>query len=135
DKPEEDANTRAELRELAQVEDVASLVPVLKEGGYALAPLGEKVIREQRAVGVRVTRAGQPDISLYFAKLTGLLVKLADKHKDPMSGKEFLMESYLTEYQEVDRLASNEQTLKAAKIGTEGPALLDFLRKHTVDDT
>src|ERR1700730_2177257 len=81
DKPEEDANTRAELKELAQVEDVASLVPVLKESGYALAPLGEKVVREQRVVGVRVTRAGQPDVSLYFAKLTGLLVKVEYKHK------------------------------------------------------
>jgi hypothetical protein len=134
DKPEEDANTRAELKELAQVEDVASLVPVLKESGYALAPLGEKVVREQRVVGVRVTRAGQPDVSLYFAKLTGLLVKVEYKHKDPMSGKQALMESYLTEYQEIDALASKEQVLKAAKITTDGPALLEFLRKQTVDD-
>jgi hypothetical protein len=35
---------------------------------------------------------------------------------------------------DVDSLAADEQLLKAAKLGTDGPALLDFFRKRTLTD-
>jgi HEAT repeat protein len=34
-----------------------------------------------------------------------------------------------------DPVAADEQVLKAAKVGTDGPALLDFFRRRTVTDT
>jgi hypothetical protein len=36
---------------------------------------------------------------------------------------------------DADSTAADEQTLRAAKLGTDGPALLDFFRKHTLTES
>jgi HEAT repeat protein len=46
-----------------------------------------------------------------------------------------LLEQYLSEYQEVDSAAASEQILNNAKIATDNPTLLEFLRKRTVDES
>jgi hypothetical protein len=132
---EEDANSRLELIQVAYIDYVGSLLPLLREKEYALAPLGDAVVYMQPAVGVAVTSKGHPDVKLYFAKNTGLLIKVACRFKDPASNKDQLLEQHYSEYEEVDSASASEQVLAKAQISTDTAGLLDFLRKRTSDES
>lgn len=65
-----------ELKGEAEVLWLATLVPLLGEGVALSAVKGAKVEGEE-AAGVKATRKGQADTTLYFSKKTGLLVRIA----------------------------------------------------------
>jgi hypothetical protein len=48
----------------------------LRDKAYKLAPLGELKIEGRLAVGIKVSRKGQPDLDLFFDKKTGLPVQV-----------------------------------------------------------
>jgi hypothetical protein len=81
---------------------VARLVPLVKEKGFELSPLGEVKVDGKPALGVRVAHKGQKDISLYFNKETGLLAKVEHRTVDPMTGSEITEERIITEYATTD---------------------------------
>lgn len=113
---------------------VRNLTPLLKEEGFRLSALGESKVQGQAAVGVKVGCQGQKDLSLYFDKQSGLLLKSEGKVKDEMSGREVLEEVYYSDYRELDPLTGEKQALHTAKLSAEGPALLDFIRTQTLTD-
>ncbi|HMP04262.1 MAG TPA: hypothetical protein PKD86_12080 [Gemmatales bacterium] len=65
---------------------VTSLYPLLEKPGFRLALAGEADVEGKPAVGVRVSHTGQDDITLYFDKGSGLLVKLETLVMDEFSG-------------------------------------------------
>jgi hypothetical protein len=77
---------------------VAMLVP-LKDAAFQLAPLPEIKIGDRPAVGVKVSHQGHKDISLYFDKEKGLLLKIQRRVKDLM-GQEVDQETFYTDYKE-----------------------------------
>jgi hypothetical protein len=107
---------------------VTSLVPLLKEKEYKLAPLDEVKVEGRPALGVKVSREGYPDVSLYFDKETGLLVKSGMRDKTAWMDKEGLQETVYQDYRELDFVSADEKVLKAAGIKVDGPGLLDFVR-------
>src|SRR5207244_5359870 len=78
---------------------VATLEP-LKDAAFKLAPLGEIKVGDRPAVGVKVSHKDHKDVSLYFDKDKGLLLKVQRRAKDAMSGQEFDQESFYSDYQE-----------------------------------
>jgi hypothetical protein len=80
---------------------INSLLPLAKDADYKLAPLGEQRVADRPAVGVKVSHKGYRDLSLYFDKETGLLVKSQMRMKDLMSGQEVEEETYLSDYKEM----------------------------------
>jgi hypothetical protein len=78
-----------ELRGEADVLWLATLVPLLGEGVVLSAAKGAKVEGEE-AAGVKATRKGHADTTLYFSKKTGLLVRIA--RRGAVAGKEAEME-------------------------------------------
>jgi hypothetical protein len=80
---------------------VGRLVPLLREKGFKLSPLGDVTIDKKEAVGVKVSRDGQRDIDLFFDKKTGLLLKSQSRVKDE-SGQEFNQESFYHDYKDAD---------------------------------
>src|SRR5262245_2214954 len=66
----------AEEREQLHGSWVATLLP-LKGKEFKLSPLGEVKVGDRPAVGVRVSRQGRRDVSLYFDQKSHLLVKTA----------------------------------------------------------
>jgi hypothetical protein len=82
---------------------VASLVPLLQEKGFKLAPLGESKVGDKAAVGIKVSHEGQRDVKLYFDKSTGLLAKseVIVKDIDSGSGKDMVLEIVYDNYKEV----------------------------------
>jgi hypothetical protein len=81
---------------------VTTLVP-LKDKAFKLAPLGEVKVGDRAAIGIRVSRAGHRDVSLFFDKANHLLLKSEMMVKN-MGGddKEVLQEMLYSDYKEVE---------------------------------
>jgi hypothetical protein len=124
-----DADSLADMKRSRHYDRVTSLIPLLKDKNYTLAALGEVKIKDKPALGVKVSFKGQPDIKLFFDKDSGLPAKSEYRYKPMHVGKEVLQETYYSDYREPDFGAEDEKLLKAAKLKTDGPALLEFLRK------
>ncbi len=91
----------AELRETMQLNQAIRLVPLLTDKSYTLAPLGEVVIDDQPALGVKATAKGRRDLRLFFSKDTGLLIK-TEHTIDDGAGKEVVQEEMYSDFQDVE---------------------------------
>jgi hypothetical protein len=74
-----------EAREELYAGAVARLTP-LTGAGYKLSPLGSIKVGDRDAVGVRVEHKGHRDVSLFFDKDNGLLLKTERRAKDLLGG-------------------------------------------------
>jgi outer membrane lipoprotein-sorting protein len=93
----------AEQRERLYANWVATLVP-LKDKAFKLAALGEVKVQDLAAVGVRVSREGHRDISVYFDKVSGLPCKTETVVKNIENGgdQEVQQEAFASDYKEFD---------------------------------
>jgi hypothetical protein len=84
---------------------VTNLKP-LQDKAFILAPLGEIKVDGKPAVGVKVSHKDHKDISLYFDKDTGLLVKTERRvQTGPEQGNmEVNQETFFSDYKDVDGL-------------------------------
>jgi hypothetical protein len=76
----------------------------LNSPSVKLTALGESKVDGKPVVGVRASSEGHRDISLFFNKDDGMLVKSESKGKDPMTGNEFKAESLFSDYKDVNGL-------------------------------
>ena len=113
---------------------ISSLVPLLEDKRYTLSSAGEALVKEQAAVAMKVASKGRPDVTLYFDKVSGLLLKTEHRRRDSATNKDVLHEEFFSAYQEVNPAQLEERTLKAAKVNSDDSALLELLRKQTVSD-
>jgi hypothetical protein len=100
----------AEVREQLHLAEVGRLV-TLSDKQYQLSPLGEVKVEGKDAVGILVASKGHKDISLFFDKQTGLLVKVERRAVDAMSGQEFTEESFPSDYHAVDGIQEARHTV------------------------
>jgi len=128
-----DEEMQARLRRARHADRVSGLTALLrdKEKRYTLMALGESQVKGKPAVGVKVSSAGQPDMSLFFDKGTGLLVKTSQRVTESRVDNEALQEWYYSDYRLHDPAAPDEALLKKAGVGASGPDLLAFLQKRT----
>lgn len=94
-----DEKTVNEVRESLQVEGAGSLMAFL-EKPYELNIIGEAKVKGKDAIGIRISKKGQRDFSLYFDKKTHLVVKSEMRTFDPMSGQEVTQEKFIMGYQD-----------------------------------
>jgi hypothetical protein len=116
---------------------VATLLP-LKGKGYQLAALGEVQVAGKPAVGVKVSHKGYRDVSLYFDKAKGLLVKIDSVVKDVMGGgdQELSQETLYSNYKTV----SGVQRPWRVVINRDGKRFIDaevteMELRETIDDS
>jgi hypothetical protein len=88
-----------EIKEQKYAEDLDRL-GFSKEKGIELSTLDEIKVDGMPAVGVLVKSKGHRDVSLYFDKASGLLVKRDQRVLDPSSDKEVRQEVVFADYQE-----------------------------------
>jgi hypothetical protein len=81
----------------------AQLLPLLKDKEFKVSHLGELNIKDQPAVGLRISRKNRPDVSLFFHKKTNLPLK-ADLRLMSPQGQEVEVEMFIGEYKEFDGL-------------------------------
>jgi len=89
------------LKDAAAMLEAHRLVP-LRDKAYELAPAGEVEVNGKPALGIRVTKKGQRDFTLFFDKGSHLLVKVEGRTVDVASGQEVTQERIITEYHKVD---------------------------------
>jgi outer membrane lipoprotein-sorting protein len=131
---EDDPANFADFELSAYVDYVSSLVPLLKDKSYTLSSAGEATVKELPAVAVKVASKGRPDVTLYFDKVSGFLLKTEHQRRDSTTNKVVTREEYFSDYQDVNPARMEEQTLKAAKVNSDDSALLEFLRKESLSD-
>jgi hypothetical protein len=95
----------AEERERLYSEWISTLLP-LKDRAFRLASLGDAKVEGRDATGVRVSRQSHRDVSLYFDKANGLLLKTETTIKDIEKGGDTEMKQELIQsnFKEIDRV-------------------------------
>jgi hypothetical protein len=93
----------AEFREVLYASAVADLHG-LTGPGFQLTPLGTSKVGDKTVVGVRVSSKGHRDISLYFDKGSGLLLKKTLRRKEAGAAAEFTEEMLYGDYRNVSGL-------------------------------
>jgi hypothetical protein len=91
----------AEQQARTHTSRVTALTPLLDDKAFELSPLGETKIEDRPARGVRVVMQGQPDVSVFFDKDSGLLVKVERRGQD-LAQKDVLRETFYSDYKEFD---------------------------------
>ncbi len=92
---------RGELRDKVHLLCLSATLLPLKDKRVTLKRLDEVTIDGRAAIGVTATSPGHPELSLYFDKAKGLLVKCQRGVDDPLLGK-VTEETFFSDYQEVD---------------------------------
>ncbi|MGH7170109.1 MAG: HEAT repeat domain-containing protein [Gemmataceae bacterium] len=126
-----DKEDLASLRISEYVDRVTELADLLTDKGFTFAQLADAQVEGRPARGLKISCKDRPDISLYFDKKTGLLVKYSYRAPRFGGAKEVLHETVLSDYREADLASADEKLVREAKSDVTGPALLAFLRKRT----
>lgn len=116
-----DEKALAEVREGLQAEAAGSLVDFLK-APYELNSLGEVKIKDKPAIGIRVSKKGQRDVSYFFDKKTHLLVKTEMRVHDAEAGQEITQEKYIVGYRDTDGLKTGARVI----VHKDGKAFMDI---------
>jgi hypothetical protein len=97
-----DKDMMAEAKEQMNSANISHL-SCLKDKEYKLSPLGEVKVGDRPAIGVRVEHKGYRDVSLFFDKEKGLLLKTETRGKDVMQGgQEFTTTTFYDDYKKVE---------------------------------
>jgi hypothetical protein len=114
--------------------DSLTQLTALKNKDYQLTSLGESKVSGNPVLGLKVVAPGRAEVELFFDKTSHLLVKTEHKQLDPRTRTttrtEIIQEVFFSDYKVFDSTAEDERILKAAKIGTDGAAVLDYFKKQ-----
>jgi outer membrane lipoprotein-sorting protein len=92
----------AQAKEDMNAATISHLAP-LNDKTYKLSPLGEVKVGDRPAIGVRVEHKGYRDVSLFFDKEKGLLLKMETRGKDPMrDGEEYTATTLYDDYKKIE---------------------------------
>src|SRR5262249_10151362 len=116
-----DKDKIAEVKEDRYVEQVRSLLPLIKDKEFKFEPLGEVKVEDKPAVGVLVKHKGHKDVNLYFDKKSGLLVKVEQTVKDEATDKDIMQETILSDYKEIGGVKHSMKMV----VNREGKKYLD----------
>jgi hypothetical protein len=116
---------------LGDLEKAASLLPLLKDREYFLAPLPEESVDGRPAHCIRASHPERVDVTLLFDQESGLLVKARGRvHTEGETTAGFMV---FHDYHEVGPTEEDEQLLLDAGVTSRGTGLLTFLRKQVPD--
>ena len=82
--------------------DIDGMLVGYKDKGITLDLVGEEEVQGSNAYKLKVTRANGPDIHLFLDASSYLIVKQESEGQDFQSGGTITIESFLTDYREVD---------------------------------
>jgi hypothetical protein len=121
---EPSAEELARLKMLAYADHVVRLVPLLQEKGFELTVLKETKVNDRPAVGVKVASTGHPDISLYFDKESGLLIKTERQVTNNLK-RMVLQEDFHSDFKDMDgyKRPTRSAVYQDGKKVTEGTLL------------
>jgi outer membrane lipoprotein-sorting protein len=110
-----------EVKESLQIEGAGSLSDFLK-APYELNALGEAKVKGKDAIGIRVSKKGQKDFSMFFDKKTHLIVKTETRSFDAASKQEVTQEKFILSYQAKEGI----QFAKRLEVVNDGKLFMDL---------
>jgi hypothetical protein len=128
------AEEKAEWERSEYVDRVLGLVPLLKEKGLTVEALGKKKVDGAELVGVKVSSAGKPDVTIYFDPETGYPKRYEYRARMAALAKEVTTATAFDDFRAADPAATEERALKEAKVATDAAGLLKFLRGQVRSD-
>ena len=108
-------------REEMQTEAAGSFADYLK-APYELSAIGDVKVKDKDTIGIRISKKGQKDISMFFDKKTHLVVKTEMRTLDAMTGQEITQEKFIVGYQEKNGV----KIAKRVEIVRDGKAFMDI---------
>jgi hypothetical protein len=108
-------------REEMQAEGAGSFADFLK-APYELSAIGDVKVKGKDAIGIRISKKGQKDISMFFDKKTFLTVKTEMRALDGMTGQEITQEKFILSYQD----KSGMKIAKRVEIVKDGNAFMNI---------
>lgn len=98
---EMEAKKFEEFRHMVYVMGVSQLAP-LKDKAFTLTAAGEAKVNDKPALAVKVAHKDRRDVTLFFDKESGLLVKSETRVNDEFTNKEVAQETFFMDYQDKD---------------------------------
>lgn len=117
---------KAEKEVLEEFKDVAALMSMsqglfTKDKALKLSVIGEVMVNNKPAIGVKISKEGKKAVDMYFDKETGLMAKIERIKRDIMTGKEVMEERIILEYQDVN----GRKVPKKVEVKVDGVKLLE----------
>ncbi len=96
--------TKVEFQDKVEGNYIGGLVPriLVEKEGFKFTSAGSIQVMGKDALGVKVSKKGRPDVTLYFDPKTYLLVKTERSGTNPKSGNEYSEEVYYSNYKKFD---------------------------------
>jgi hypothetical protein len=123
----------AEMKASCYIDYLTSLLPLLEDKDLQLSAPENAALGQKKAHKIKVTAKNRPDVYLYFDQASGLVIQTSFTRHEEKSNKDVVTEETLSAYQEIDPKAGDEKILRDARIDTSERALIDFVRKRTLD--
>jgi outer membrane lipoprotein-sorting protein len=92
----------AEAKETRHAEAIVRLVPLTKNNDFTLEVLPDAKVGDKPMTVIKVSSKGHRDVTLFFDKQSGMLVKSAYKVKDDQSGQQVTQEAVYSAHKDVD---------------------------------
>lgn len=108
-------------REEMQAEGAGSFADFLK-APYQLSAIGDVKVKGKDAVGIRISKKGQKDFSMFFDKKTSLIVKTEMRTLDGTTGQEVTQEKFIVGYQEKNGM----KIAKSVEIQKDGKSFMNI---------
>lgn len=89
---------------------------------YELNAIGQVKVRGKDTIGIRISKKGQKDFSMFFDKKTFLLAKTEMRTLDAGTGQEVTQEKFVLEYQDKDGM----KIAKRVEIQKDGKTFMDI---------
>lgn len=123
----------AEARLATYFDGMPGLVHLLRDKTFTLTLQEESKIDGKPAAVILVRTKGKPDVTLFFDKESGLLVKQTYRQKDANSDTETLEEVLFSDYRLPNVVGEDEKRLKAAGIDPRPERIVAFLENRKAD--
>ena len=115
--------TRKALERSGHADQVARLLPLIRDPRFNLTSLGESTREGRPVLGVKVEGKGEPEVRLFFDKANGLLFRVEYRGVDDESGKEFDAAVVHEEYRELGATAAEEASFALAVLESRFKAM------------
>jgi hypothetical protein len=93
----------------------------VKDKTVKFTEVGEQKVKGKDTVGVRISREGKKDVTVFFDKKTHLIAKVEMRKRDIQSGQEVNEERFVLEYQD----AAGRKVAKKIEVHRDGNPLLE----------
>jgi hypothetical protein len=126
------------IKDSIHAEEMAGLA-LLGDKDLTFSVIGDSKVGENEAIGIKVSKKDRKDVSLYFDKKSGLLLKMENRNLDFQTKEEVNDEKLMHDYKKIDgvmhpsRIVMNRNDKKFLEMDITERKIVDKLDDGTFD--